>query len=150
MRELGIGNRLLDQSSGNNSTQMVENKPGSFILKGQNPRSFNSINYAPGLSSNGDNKSGSENHNDLFVPQLEHVFYDPNNDMLNHRRSTVNLEINNSSNHNKMNHKVVGNNNKSFAHRYENTLRNTKTRRKINHNLPAFFRNNESTLDSDK
>jgi len=148
MRELGIGNRLLDQSSGNNSTQMVENKPGSFILKGQNPRSFNSINYAPGLSSNGDNKSGSENHNDLFVPPIEHVFYETNNDMLNQRRSTMNLELN-SSNHHKMNHKVVGNNNKSFGPRYENTLKNTKTRKKIGH-FQGLFRNNESTLDSDK
>ena len=65
--------------------------------------------------------------------------------MLNHRRATLNLEINN--------YKVSGNVNKNFvnvSNRYESTLRGSKTRRKINNNTAAFFRQNESTLDSDK
>lgn len=55
MRELGIQGKL-DPSSGGNSTKMIENRPGSFILtqhnKNQRSLNSNSNNYVPQNNSN--------------------------------------------------------------------------------------------------
>lgn len=153
MMELNVKGKMLDPSSGNNSSQMFNNNPDSFIMTNRNQRSFNSTNNAVNLANkgmsarfSGDNRSSFDNEINLQAQNfdigfLNSLLYENNKEvMLTNRRNTLNLDIN------KKNPKQ-----QRFVSKYEDNKRNNlKNPRPRQNSQAMFFKYNDSTLDSDK